>query len=239
MNSRCCRPVPGWPRTFAVVLFCGLVLPGRAHRVDEILQAALVSIEPDAVRLEVSLTPGIESLPDLLAVLDPDQDGQISTLEEATYASRLRSELHLNLDGHALALRETGHQFPPLEELRNGAGVLRFQIQAKIPSLTAGRHELNYQNRHLSERSAYLVNAVLPQSPALQVTGQFRNTNQSESRIAFIRTSVLPADFEVPSTRPRWIGLLLGVAGGGAALVAIWRRREKPDAAPPHPIRGR
>ena len=228
MKRRRRGPDPWRLRTLTLFVLCGHLFPAHAHRVDELLQATLVSLEPDAVRLELNLTPGVESFPALLALLDLDNDGQISKVEGESYANRLRSELHLDLDDHTLALRSTGHQIPSLEDLRTGLGRLRFQLQAGLPPLAVGPHELTYQNRHLPERSVYLVNAVLPQSPALQVIGQIRNTNQSESRIAFTLTSGTPTVSADKPSRPSWIGLVLGLAGLGVALGATWCWRRRP-----------
>ncbi len=219
----------GWLlRTLTLVVLCGRLFPARAHRLDELLQATLVGIEPDAVRLELNLTPGVESFPVLLALLDLDHDRQISQVEGETYANRIRSELHLDLDGHPLALQAAGSQFPPLEELRAGLGTLRFMLRAELPPLVAGPHELRYQNRHLPDQSVYLVNAVRPQSPALQVTGQLRNTNQSECRLTFTRTSATSTTVSrgQPARTGR-VGIVLGLAGLGVALGASWCWRQR------------
>ena len=50
-----------------------------AHRDDEYLQATLVAIEPSGIRLQINLTPGVDVAEQVLALIDRDQDGVIST----------------------------------------------------------------------------------------------------------------------------------------------------------------
>ncbi len=216
-------------RVSAGALLWAFALSVWAHRTDELLQASLITIEPEAVQLELNLTPGVESLPSVLAVLDSDHDGRISSAEGETYADRVRSDLRLQLDGRALSLRGAGCQLPTLEDLRAGVGTLRLIVRAELPSLASGPHEVQYENRHRPEQSVYLVNAVVPRSPAVQVTGQARSANQSETRIGFTLTA---AQTNAPVTTPRgehywitWSGLVLFLAGVVGALGAAWYRR--------------
>src|SRR5262249_53406279 len=64
-----------------------------AHRLDEYLQATLVSIEPNAIRLQINLTPGVAVAEPVLARIDLDRDGVISTNEAAAYAEMLKRDL--------------------------------------------------------------------------------------------------------------------------------------------------
>ena len=59
---RCWRPAG------AAVVACAL-LPCHAHRLDEYLQAALITLQKDRVQLEISLTPGVAVLPAVLLAL--------------------------------------------------------------------------------------------------------------------------------------------------------------------------
>src|ERR1041385_4307254 len=52
-----------------------------AHRLDECLQATLVVIEPDRIRLQMNFTPGVAVAEQVLAQIDTDHDGTISTKE--------------------------------------------------------------------------------------------------------------------------------------------------------------
>lgn len=165
----------------------------RAHRTDEYLQAVLVDIEPDSVRLDLSLTPGIETFPALLPLLDADNSGQISSLESDTYAQRWISDVGVQLDGRALAPTIQSRQVPSLEELKGGLATIRLGLGATTGDLHPGLHELLIQNRHLTNLSVYLVNAIIPESRDIRIDGQVRNDNQSECRILFTRIPATPS----------------------------------------------
>ena len=54
-----------------------------AHQLDEYLQATLVVIEPDRIRLQINLTPGVAVAEQVLSLIDRDHDRLISTNEAA------------------------------------------------------------------------------------------------------------------------------------------------------------
>jgi hypothetical protein len=174
-----------WPLLFALVALWVQPPTARAHRLDELLQAAFITIEPDGIRLELNLTPGVESFSTLLPLLDLDHDGDVSAVETEAYADLIRSELSLRLDERPLVLQVTDSQFSPLAEFRTGLGTVHLKLSATGGTLTTGSHELLFHNRHLANLSVYLVNAVMPRSPKVQVQRQVRNTNQSEVRVTF------------------------------------------------------
>ena len=155
-----------------------------AHRLDEYLQATLVAIEPSDVRLQINLTPGVAVADQVLALIDRDRDGAISTKEEAAYADLLKRDLIVKLDQRNVDLKLTASSFPAPAELRAGEGVIQLDISTAGP-VTAGAHEFTLENRHLPTVSVYLVNAALPRSGAVQVTRQKRNANQSLGEIEF------------------------------------------------------
>ena len=70
-----------------------------AHRRDEYLQAARVSIEPEAVHLELDLTPGIALADGIIADIDRNRDGSLSQDEQQAYAALVVRELTLAADG--------------------------------------------------------------------------------------------------------------------------------------------
>ncbi len=172
-------------------LLPGLVaLPSAAlaHRLDEYLQATLVSIEPGAIKLQINLTPGVDVAQHVLAVIDRDHDGAISTSEAAAYAESLKHDLTLRLDGRQVALKLTDSTFPAPSELWTGWGIIQLEFSAAIGPLASGEHRLSLNNRHLPRLSVYLFNAAQPKSASIQITGQKRNKDQSTGEIEF-RTS--------------------------------------------------
>jgi len=169
-------------------LLLGLVaLPstGLAHRLDEYLQATLVTIEPSAVRLQINLTPGVAVAEKVLARIDRDHDGVISINEAAAYAELLRRDLILELDQRQVALNVTASKFPQPTELRTGWGIIQMEFSATIGPLSAGAHKLTLKNRHLRALSVYLLNAAEPRSSLVQITKQTRNKDQSTGEIEF------------------------------------------------------
>ena len=79
--------------------------PAVAHRLDEYLQATLISVEKDRIHAEIRLTPGVAVLPIVLANIDADGDGIISEAEQRAYAQRVVQDLSLSVDGDRLRVR--------------------------------------------------------------------------------------------------------------------------------------
>jgi len=156
-----------------------------AHRLDEYLQATLVLIEPGVIRLQINLTPGVAVAEQVLALIDRDRDGVISTNEAAAYAEQVRHDLALRLDERPLELKFTTSELPPPGELRTGLGIIQLEYVAAPYQFAPGAHELAFENRHQTNLSVYLFNASLAKSSAIQITRQTRNDNQSVGRIEF------------------------------------------------------
>jgi hypothetical protein len=178
-----------WPhRADLRLLFLALLaLPSTvfAHRLDEYLQATIVVIEPDRVRLQINLTPGVAVAEQVLALIDRDRDGVISTNEAAAYSELVKRDLVVRLDQCNLKLKVTASYFPGPAELRTGWGFIQMEFSAIPRRLAAGAHSLTWENRHLPGMSAYLVNAAQPASGSVQIIKQTRNENQSAGEIEF------------------------------------------------------
>jgi hypothetical protein len=175
-----------WFRLFGLALaFVFAQHYAFAHRLDEYLQATLVSIEPGEIRLQINLTPGVTVAQKVLSHLDLNRDGAISTNEAAAYATSFRKDLTLRLDGKKLEAELVSSDFPPLSDLKTGWGIIKLEYAAKSEKLRTGRHVLTLQNKHLSSISDYLFNAARPASPAIHITKQKRNRDQSNCAIHF------------------------------------------------------
>ena len=170
-----------------VVLLVLAALPftGQAHRLDEYLQATIVAIDPTEIRLQMNLTPGVEVADQVLARIDRDHDGVISTKEANAYSRSLARDMTLRLDHHKLPLKITRVNFPQLTELRTGWGIIQIELCATVRPLAAGPHRLTLQNRHLPGISVFLFNAAQPKSASVRITAQKRNENQSSGEIEF------------------------------------------------------
>jgi hypothetical protein len=192
-----------------------------AHRLDEYLQATLVAIEPDDLRLQINLTPGVAIADQLLAQIDRDHDGVISAAEAAAYADSLKRDLIVRLDQRALELKLITCNVPAPTELRSGSGIIQMEFSLSPSELAAGTHRLTLENRHLPAMSVYLINAVQPRSGSIQITRQTRNDNQSTGEIEFT--------FHPPRDSFRAIGLVAALAFLLVGVVAglWWTRKSK------------
>ena len=171
-----------------LALLLGLVtLPSTvfAHRLDEYLQAMLVTIEPGGFRLHIHLILGVAVAEQVLVLIDRDRDDVISTHEAAAYSALLQRDLIVRLDQREVELQLTAFNFPAPNELRTGWGIMQMEFSTTAGPLMAGAHGLTFENRHLPTVSVYLFNAALPRSGSVQITTQTRNDDQSVGEIAF------------------------------------------------------
>jgi len=155
-----------------------LAVDASAHRLDEYLQATLIGVSQDGIDVEIQLTPGVAVLPLVIAVIDRDRDGRISVEEERAYAARVAREVELRVDGAPAALSLMESTFPALDAMREGLGTIRMKLRAKRTG-----HALWFENRHLPQVSAYLVNCLAAPADGLLVRRQERD--EAQRSIAF------------------------------------------------------
>ena len=202
------------------LLFTVLALPSgaSAHRLDEYLQATLVAIEPGDVRLRINLTPGEDVAEQVLALIDRDRDGAVSTEEASAYAELFKRDLTVRLDGRDVELKLAASNLPQPAELRTGWGIVQMEFSTASLRLAPGVHTLRLENRHLPTLSAYLCNAGAPESDRVRINRQDRNENQSAGEIEFALD---------PPGNPSRAGRV--VAGLAVLIVAVfapaWRAR--------------
>jgi hypothetical protein len=176
-----------------------------AHRRDEYLQAARIAIEPDAVQLELNMTPGIELADAIVAEIDRNRDGSLSPDEQRAYAAAVLGALTLEVDGTPVRTQLTAATFPDVDTMKRGEGSIRMQLAGTLPRLSAGAHALLFRNRHRRDRSVYLANALVPASPDVTVTAQRRDVDQTELTIDYLLRAA------PPRPNPAWL-LALAVA---------------------------
>lgn len=199
---------------------CVLHLSVRAHVLDQYLQVVQVALAPDGVRIELRLIPGVQVADRVIALIDVDGDGQISSAEEQSYVRRVLQDVALEVDGRRAPLTLTGIQFPSRSEMKEGNGAIRLNLTVEAALGRVGEHQLSFRNYHLPELGVYLANALVPTTEAIKITGQQRDSLQRGLQVDF---RVLSADAR---TSPRWIGvLLLGVCL--ALLLTQWKRLRK------------
>src|ERR1700756_247828 len=84
----------------AVTILLLLGGPASAHRLDEYLQATMLSVEKDHVQASMRLIPGVAVASSVIASIDSNGDGTLSTAEQRAYAERVLGDLSLTVDGH-------------------------------------------------------------------------------------------------------------------------------------------
>jgi hypothetical protein len=186
-----------------------------AHRLDEYLQATLIGVTAAGVDVEIQLTPGVAVLPGVMAVLDRNRDGRISAEEERAYAIRVAREVELRVDGVPATLSLMESTFPSLEAMREGLGTIRMKLRTQRTG-----HALRFENRHLPQISAYLVNCQAAPGDGLVVSRQQRD--EAQRSIAFeysFGTHGVPLAARIPlgPFGPAALGMLL------AALIYRWK----------------
>ena len=194
---------------------------------DQYVQAATIAVEKDRVAVRLRLVPGVEVFRTVLAAIDTDGDGAISEAERRAYAERVTAELSLAVDGQPLRPRLVSWTFPAIEEMREGYGTIRLNLEAELPPGGPARR-LVFENRHSIANPAYLVNCLVPQDPLIRVAAQTRNDRQSLYQLDYVQsaagTSPAPsaAGAGDPSSPPARVGMR-GVGGwlaAGALLVS-------------------
>jgi hypothetical protein len=171
-----------------------------AHRLDEYLQAARVSLSTDAVVVELDLTPGVAVAPSVLTAIDADGDARLSPSEQRAYADRLQQDVHVAIDGRALQISNMRTEYPSLEALADGTGTIRLEMRATFAEPTAGRHELRLRNDHRPDVGVYLANALVPATNAVAITGQHRDRDQRDLLVEYdiVSSGVAPIAMVVP-----------------------------------------
>jgi nickel/cobalt transporter (NicO) family protein len=130
------------------------------------------------------LIPGVQVAGRVFALIDVDGDGQISSAEEQAYARRVLQDVALEVDGRRAPLAVSGVQFPSRREMNEGVGAIRLDLTAEA-TLGAGEHQLFFRNDHLPELGVYLVNALVPTTSEIKISGQARDPLQREMRLSF------------------------------------------------------
>jgi hypothetical protein len=190
-----------------------------AHRLDEYLQAARIAIDPDRVRVELDLTPGVAVADRVLSDIDRDRDGSISSAEASAYVERVRAALSLDVDGIPLTARVTSSVLPPVAAVLAGEGTIRIQLAAPLPRMEAGAHHLRFRNGHRPDVGVYMANALVPANDRIAVTDQSRDADQRMIDVEY-QVSNPAVTLNAPGMLPYGMaGVLL--AGGALAGVAV------------------
>ena len=197
--------------TFFAIACLATLPTASAHRLDEYLQATRLSIDTDRVDLEIDLTAGAAMASKVFDWIDTNRDGEISDAEGEAYAQQVLRSVALKVDGRSAPIRLVESSFPQFGDMSLGVGTIRLRATAKVPAVGAGHHQVSFLNTHQPESSVYLVNALVPENPRVQL---------GEPRRDFAQHG-LTLDYSVMSDAPlaRTLALLAGLAMAGWLLV--------------------
>jgi hypothetical protein len=200
--------------TLSLAIAFAAVASVSAHRLDELLQAARIDLRDDGVAIDLALTPGADIADSIVAAIDGDRNGLLTSDEQTDYAAAIVGDVVVTVDGARLALRLNDASFPTMVQLRSGEGTIRVQAGASHSRLANGPHQLFFSNGHHAGRSVYLANALVPASTRLSVSGQRRTFDQRE----------LTIDYSIGMAQASFTpGGLLGLVAG--VLIVRYTRR--------------
>jgi hypothetical protein len=155
-----------------------------AHRLDELLQATRVDIRSDRIVLELDVTPGALVAAEMLDQIDIDRDGVLNDIERHQYGQQVLSSSLVSIDGGTTTLTLLTHEFPTRDAMAAGTGAIRVRAVATITADT-GRHRLVVRTAPLHASSVYLVNALMPSDPRVQLREPHRDPAQRELALEF------------------------------------------------------
>lgn len=170
---------------WALVSLTGIA---SAHRLDEYLQATLISVSKDHIDVSMRLIPGIAVSSTVIASIDSNGDGVLSNQEQWAYAQHVLDGLSLTLDGKALKPKLLTATFPNIQEMRDGLGEIHMEYTADLPSGGPNR-ELVLESHNQQQKSVYLVNALAPTDSAINIVAQKRNEVQSVYKLDYTQAT--------------------------------------------------
>lgn len=173
--------------TAAILLLCSM--PAWAHRIDEYLQATIVSLQQNQAHASMRLIPGVMVAPSVIAMIDTNRDGMFSVSEKLAYADRVLGDLSLSIDGQTLKPQLDSWIIPNASLLRDGLGEIHLEYHVDLPSHMPGDRTLVLANRHRNESSVYLMNVEVPQEQTLRILDQKRDARQSVYELHFQQTA--------------------------------------------------
>ncbi len=185
----------------AAAILLSLCTGAFAHRLDEYLQAIILTVENDHVLASMRLIPGVAVASTVLASIDANGDGVISETEQRAYSERVLRDLSIRVDGKSALPTLVSQKFPAIEELKEGLGEIHIEFTVDLPS-GGPKRRIVFENRHQTEISVYLMNCLVPQDPDIRILAQNRNENQSFYQLDYAQAAVSPDPTSIkrPST---------------------------------------
>ena len=208
-----------------LVLMC-LAPPAQAHRTEGLLQASLVEILPHQVGVEITLIPGIDISPQVVALLDSDHDGVCSAAESTSWTASFMAAQSVLADGQQLPLRLISTSASPLADMAGGHAQIKVHFTAALPALMTGPCQISCINGYQPMPSSYQTNGIVPQTPGLRITSH----RQTEPPTRLDLQAEFPpvssqAPTAAPSAMPRLLVWTAALAVAGCFYHFMQQRR--------------
>lgn len=181
-----------------VMSLWALIFPPRvvAHPLDEFYQATFITIVPNRITMQIELYTGVLVAPQILPMLDADQDDIISEAEGQAYIDLFLDDVLFEIDGTPSPLTATDIEMPSPLDLKAGVGVIRFKLYTDLPLDHRGDHQFFYDNKHRSDlNSIYAVNALRDAANWVEINNQNRDVFQASLTLDYTIKPDAPLDY--------------------------------------------
>ncbi|MCQ3978480.1 MAG: hypothetical protein DPW09_34055 [Anaerolineae bacterium] len=187
------------PKSFVWFWLMGLFLifppTAVAHPLDEFYQVTYITLAPNRITLQVELYTGVLIAPQILAMIDTNQDDRISETESQTYVDLFLKDITFEIDGQPTSLTPADLEFSTPLDLKAGVGVIRFKLYTNLPADHRGSHQFFYKNNHQPDIGIYLVNTLGDAAQRVKIAKQERDVFQASERVEYTINPDAPADF--------------------------------------------
>jgi len=134
----------------AAALLCCLVRVASAHRLDEYLQATIISVDKDHLQASMRMVPGVAVASSVIASIDSNGDSVISPAEQRAYAEQVLGDLSLTVDGKTIKPRLVSADFPPIEQMK---GLARYTLSSPPICRTAAPTEDSFSKTVINAKT--------------------------------------------------------------------------------------
>lgn len=198
-----------------------LIFPqtSAAHPLDEFYQVTYITVAANRITLQIEQYTGVLIAPQVLKLIDTDQDDFISTAESQAYVNLFLKDITLELDNQPTPLTPANLDFSTPLDLRAGVGVIRINLSADLPPDHRGSHQFYYKNSFLPDISVYLANAISDASGWVNITNQEQDVFQSSLRLKYSVEPGAPVAISAEATPVR-IEMPGGVLAGQEQLTS-------------------
>ncbi|MCI0534653.1 MAG: hypothetical protein L0Z50_05440 [Verrucomicrobiales bacterium] len=202
----------------------------RAANDQGLLQSSLVEILPTQVGVEVTLAPGIDLAPKIIALIDLDHNGVFSDLESEAWSELFMARQSVTVDGQSLPLELKSVRASPLAEMTGGHAQIVVHYTAELGSLARGSRTIVCANRYEPIPCAYQCNGLVPKAPGVRIASHRRDERQRELTLAVefsnppaAATQTAAPVSSIPHTPPAALGWFVGLSLAAIGLIAACR----------------